>query len=345
MYTCVDRTARQRPATTTRVAGTPVFFRTSVLVWMLLLCCSTVATATAQSDRRPTRVAAPKIDVSKSEGIFFSDARSTLQGSLPSRQAAMNTSGSTTQAGGAGKSVESGSMQGEPDSDTFAKLISPASLEDLIKGSKLRLDRVVTTQPAFVGGGFAVARREFSLLALLFAIVEEYPEQVRWKSSAAAARELMARVAANTKIGSFQVYREAKNRMLDLGDLVSGTQLAHEAKSAADWSQLIDRAPLMQLLEWAHDEHVSIYSASQAAFDKENAALLRYAELIAVLGQASLQEEMPDATDADYQGFAKEMIAAALEVRLAVETSNAELARAASSRIGQSCQNCHDNFR
>ena len=61
--------------------------------------------------------------------------------------------------------------------------------------------------------------------------------------------------------------------------------------------------------------------------------------------KASLAEEMPDATDTDYQGFATQMIEQAKQITLAVETSNPALARQAAAQLGQSCQDCHDNFR
>ncbi|WP_197356768.1 cytochrome c [Aureliella helgolandensis] len=298
----------------------------------------------SQSTTKPLRSAPPNFESAQFDSVFYADPASMLRGELPQAQATRSVaSGSPTSGNSAANNATPSSNAVDP--QAWERLISPTAIEDLIKGSKLRLDKVVTTQPAFVAGGYAVARKEFSLQALLFAIIEKYPSEVRWKQSAPAARELMARVAANTKIGSQQVYSEAKNRMLDLGDLLSGTQLSYTAKSDVDWAQLIDRIPLMQLLEWAYQEHITTYSASPKAFEQDKELLQRYAELIAVLGKASLQEEMPDATDADYQEFAQQMIAAALEIQLAVKTGDAELARQASGRIGSSCTNCHDSFR
>lgn len=294
----------------------------------------------AQTDRRPTRADPPVFQPGQFDRVFFKDAKSMLQGELPLTSATEGTSSVATQVA-PGPAVTPDAS----DPRAWQNLIVPASLEDLVKGSKLRLDQIVTTQPAFVGGGFAPARKEFSLLAVLFAVIENHPAEVRWKSSAAAGRELFARVAANTKIGTLPVYQEAKNRMLDLNDLMSGSKLAQQATTETDWANLIDRVPLMQLLEWANQEHVTTYSASQTAFDKDKEALRRYAELIAVLGKVAIAEEMADADDDDYRAFAIEMIDSAQQIALAVGTDNAELARQASSRLGQSCSNCHDNFR
>lgn len=225
------------------------------------------------------------------------------------------------------------------------QLISPNSLEDLVKGSKLQLEQIVTTPAEFAGGGYDEARREFSLQALLFAIIETYPGDVRWKNSAGVARESFARVAANTKVGSRQVYDEAKKRVLDLTDLINGAPLSGNAKSEIEWSNLIDRVPVMQLLEWAQQDFVAPHSSDEAKFSANQEELQRYAELVAILGQISLQAEMPDADDKDYQALAQEMINQARQISLAVQTDNAELARQASGKLGQSCANCHDNFK
>ncbi|MCA9132013.1 MAG: cytochrome c [Planctomycetales bacterium] len=228
----------------------------------------------------------------------------------------------------------------------WEKLISPASLEDLVKGGKLRLDRLVTTPAAFIGGGYVQARKEFSLQALLFAIVESYPQRVRWKNSAAVARERFARVAANTLAGSADAYQEARNRLLDLNDLLSGAALeSATAPPPIKWSQLIDRVPMMQLLEWAHEEQLAKMVANENQFAENADRLQRYAELIAVLGKVALDEDMPDAADDDYAALAKEMIAHAQDIVRAVQTNNPQLARAASGQLGQCCTRCHDSFR
>lgn len=309
-------------------------------IQLLALCIALVLgayDASAQTGRRPERVAAPDFSSSQFDSVFFEDAKSMLRGELPTSRVVVQQSGQN-------QASDRGSEPAEDSFLSWKNLIAPDSLEDLIKGSKLRLDKVVTTQPAFVGGGYAESRKEFSLLAVLFAIVENHPKDVRWKSSSAAARELLVRVAANTKIGTQQVYNEAKLRMLDLGDLMRGSPLSYKSKMDVDWSNLIDRVPLMQLLEWAHTEHVSTYSASETAFSKDKESLRRYAELIAVLGRIAIAEEMPDGSDEDYQAFAIEMIKAAQQISIAVKTDNAKLARQASGMIGQSCSNCHDDF-
>jgi hypothetical protein len=301
----------------------------------------------AEAQRKPERVEAPKFTSGQLNSVFFPDATGQLKGQRPTSQATSKPVGGKTPAASTsiGSSNSDSASSGESDSMAWHNLISPTALEDLIKGSKLRLDKSITTPAAFAGGGFAIARKEFSLQALLFAIIETYPGDVRWKSSAPVARELLSRVAANTKVGSAQVHDEAKKRLLDLGDLTNGTQLAGNANSEVNWSTLIDHAPAMQLLEWAQKENIAPGVASPELFAKNKDAVQHYAELVAVLGKVLTVEEMPFADDKEYVILAKAMLEQAQQVSLAVKTDNADLARQSAAKLLQSCNACHETYK
>ena len=301
---------------------------------VVVLNCASLAQA---QKRKPPRAKPPTFSEADFDSVFFKDPKGTLKGELPTSKVSNSVAQKPldTQAGDTSSN----------DPMAWQNLVSPESLEDLIKGTKLRLDRIITTPAAFSGGGFVEARKEFSLLAVLFAIIEDYPKEVRWKESSPYARELMARMAANAKVGSIQTYNEAKKRMLDLRDLLNGSKLAGEAKSETDWSNLMDRSPLMQLLKWGQQDFINKQVASESAFKSNASELKGYAEMVAVLGKISLQEDMPDATDDDYKGFAEDMIKQARQIAFAVDSEDAELARSAAGKLGQSCSNCHDNFR
>jgi len=319
-------------------------------LFLLTAIAANLGHARVQAQSKPQRAIAPEFKPGQFDGIFFPDVKSVLKGELP-RQQAQVTVGTNPFGSGSTAALPTSSSAGEQRNSSSSggvawnQLISPESLEDLVKGSKLQLDQIVTTPAAFAGGGYDEARREYSLQALLFAIIETYPGEVRWKNSAGVARESFVRVAANTKVGSRQVYDEAKKRLLDLTDLINGAPLSGDAKNEIEWSKLIDRVPVMQLLEWAQQDFVSPHSSNEVKFAANQEELQRYAELVAILGQISLQAEMPDADDKDYQALAQEMINQARQISLAVQTNNAELARQASGKLGQSCTNCHDNFK
>lgn len=321
---CVDsicRPARSQPA---------------VLACIAVL--AMISPAIAQrSGTKPTRAEAPNFSKSDSEGIFFDNVKSLLKGELPSTRTIASISENPS------KTEAAESTTNDP--LAWKNLITPNSLEDLVKGSKLELDKIVTTPAAFMGGGFKAARREFSLQAVLFSVIEEYPGEVRWKSNSAIARELLTRAASNTKVGSIRTYNESKKRLLDLSDLVNGASLAGEARTDIAWGEAIDRSPLMELLKWAFDEHVAKYCASESEFQSKREEIRKYAELISVLGKIAIHEDMPDGSDAEYVAFANEMIARSHDIALAVEANNADQARTSAAKVGQSCTDCHESYR
>ncbi len=317
-------------------------------LWVILL----QAPATAQSGKLPSRAKPPQFESNKFDGIFFPDVNSALSGELPKSQSTLQinssgTSGNAMAGGGSAATSSAGSSDSSSGADPMGwkGLVSPGSLEGLVKESKLRLDKIVTTPTAFAGGGYNDARREFSLLSLLFAIIENYPGEVRWKASASAARGAMERTAANTKVGSRQVYDESKKRLQDLQTLLNGSPLTAEVKTEIVWENLMDISPLMKLLEWAHDGQLAKMTASEDLFKQNQEEITRLAELVAVLGKTATIEKMPNADDAQFVAFAKEMIQQAQQISVAVQTGNAELARSAAGKLGQSCATCHDSYR
>ncbi len=147
--------------------------------------------------KKNTRAKPPQFDPKLMEGVFFADVKKQLQGDPPKAGEGRSTSGPTRPA--ADDNTRRRPVRG---GSAWPKLISASSIEDLVKGSKLRLDGAVTSAAKFAGGGFKDARREYTMLSILFAIIEQYPTQVRWKNSAPVVRTHMVRVAAGTKVGS-----------------------------------------------------------------------------------------------------------------------------------------------
>lgn len=311
-------------------------------ITLLLLLLFGSTGALAQRQRKPQRALPPRFSGKEFEGTFFPDVAAVLQGERPSAStaapAAMANSTANPSSTANAATLDTGSQDG------WKKLISAATIEDTVKNSKLRLDAIVASPTKFAGG-YKDARREFSLQALMFGIIEQYPGEVRWKKSASVARETLARMAANAKVSSAQAQKEAKQRVQDLGELLNGNNLDGSANSELVWSDVVDRVPLMQLLKWAQQDHINGYTSSKENFSKHKEELERFAELVAVLGKAVIMNDMPDAADAEYRSLTEQMITQASQLSLAVQTDNADLARLAAGQIGQSCVKCHDGYR
>lgn len=271
--------------------------------------------------------------------IFFDDVFSKLQGERPA-----NPGATVVAAAPAG-----GSPNGESGGTSFAwsKMISSTTIEDEIKSIKLNVDKSVTTPSEFSGRGHKKVRRDFSILAALFAIIGEYDDDVRWKKMGPVARDIFARTARNTKAGgNTNTYNESKQRKADLQDLIGGASLQGEAEQVdADWSSVCDRGPLMQRLESGFEVKLSGWISNETEFKANPDGVLHEAEIVAALSEVLIKEGMDDWDDDEYSGFAKRMKQAAIEMSSAVKLNNYDQARKASGEIKKACTECHEFYR
>jgi len=286
------------------------------------------------------RAPAPEFSSDSFRGVFFTESSQAIRGTRPQLGVVRET------APAAAATSSTSSVAGNAPASGFSALISPATLEDEIKALRLKVDSEVTTPAAFAGGGFQSARNTLTIIATLFAIINEHNGEVKWKKDAAAARDLIARTASNCKSGSAQVYNEVKLRKNDLEDLVSGTGLAdRQAEAENDWSMIADRVPLMTHLETLLDGPIKSGTRAEAAVTAEGDQIRRAAELIAAIGEVLTKEGLTDSEDADYAALCREMISAARGVSLALDQGNPAAVSKAAGAVTQACAKCHEAYR
>ena len=295
--------------------------------------------ASGQGRTPANRAKLPTFDSAKTNRIFFPDVFARLDGERPA-----NPNVKIVQAPAGGAVGDAGATGGE--SYAWSKIISGVSIEDEIKAIKLATDKNITTPQDFAGRGYKEIRRDFSVLAMLFAIINEYDADVRWKRDAAAARDIFSRTASNAKAGNNNVYNESKKRKDELQDILNGAALAEKAESEDNnWETIADRSPLMQRLEAAQEKKLAKWTSSADAFSEEIEGILREAEIVAAIAEVLTREGMEDGDDETYAGFANLMKRSALDVVAAVKSNNAEQARKATGEIAKACSDCHDNYR
>ena len=118
----------------------------------------------------------------------------------------------------------------------WSKLIDAETIETEIKRLSQQVGKDVTTPAPFKGGGYKDCRRDFSVLAALFAVSAEYDGDVRWKDVGRHFRDVFARAGHNCKVGTDQTYQEAAQRKQDLADLSRGSRpKTAAAERKADW--------------------------------------------------------------------------------------------------------------
>jgi hypothetical protein len=319
--------------------------KSALAIMVALLLLGNWRAAAQSGDKKYRRAKLPKFskqEKQESSRIFFENVFSTLVGNRPrasrSRQGPGTSVTPTTE-----KPSENGGDAGKL---VWSTIISATTIEDEIKALKLELDKLITTPTAFAGRGYKPARQSFSLLAMLFRIIEQYDGDVRWKSQAPVARDMFARTSANLKAGgSIQVYNEAKQRKLDLGDVVRGSRLEGTAEEDKTWDKIVDRTPLMQLLESRFETNLKQWTNSKSEFNKDLEQVRHEAEMVVAIAEVLMDENMEGAADEEYQQFAQLLKDGGEKVVQGVKAQDVELAEDGVSDISRSCVDCHDSYR
>jgi hypothetical protein len=281
---------------------------------------------------RPPKWTAEVLDV------FFEDATQKLVGPRPDYER-------MTTAGGSRDTTSVTDNAAAP-GFSWSTLIGADTLETEVKRLAQQAAAVAITPSEFKGGGYEDCRRNYSVLAMLFAVIGEYDGDVRWHDSAPALRELFSRAGYNCKVGTDQTYQESQNRKQDLADLIGGARpQLPVADRAADWSRVADRPPLMQRLNVAHEERLTKWLANKRQFDAHREDVAHEAMLVALIAEVVSRDGFDYWDEEEYAQHARELREAAGDISTAVEQDNYEQARRAIGRATKACAACHEIYR
>src|SRR5262245_35167748 len=98
--------------------------------------------------------------------------------------------------------------------------------------------------------------------------------------------DVFARTAANSKVGTSQVFQEAKLRKAELQDLVGGSSpyQGKDAEAKAAWNTVCDRSPLMQHLEKIYEPELKPLLSDKGQFTANLEKVTHNAEIIGAIG-------------------------------------------------------------
>jgi cytochrome c556 len=319
----------------------------AIAVCLIVICIvSGALAATAIQERKTkkvTRVKRPTFTERDWDGIYFENLfedglvgdrpQQLNPGSLPNAQS------NEQLIAGDGDSTEAAQEF------AWSKVISRATVEDEVKRLQKQLALDVTT-PVKFKSEYAKAHQSYSMLSMLFAIIGEYDQEIRWKNFAAEAQVSFEKAAANARVGTSQSYESCRRRLEDLTEMVRGGNFAGSESPPAnlDWSIVVDRSPLMERLQSAQDR-LKLLTASKGEFTRELASVIQEAELVAAISNVLTRENMTDADDEGYVEFANAMNMAALQIVTAGKNNDFDAASRAANITSQSCDNCHSEWR
>jgi hypothetical protein len=301
------------------------------------ICCAT-ALLLAKEPSGPKKGARPPKWPADVLDAFYPDARTKLVGTRPNYESAQALA-----TGQNPEKVQTGEIK---TAGGWSKLIDAETIETEIKRTGPELAKVTKSPSEFKGGSYKECRRYFSVLATLFGIAAEYDGEIRWQDAAPALRDLFARAGHNCKAGSDQTFQEAVQCKQDLSDLIAGNRAkAKEAERKADWPKVVDRPPLMQRMNIAHEDRLKKWLANKAEFSARHDEVKHEAQLVAAIADIIGREGFEFADDEKYTKCAQELRQAAADVSAAAETDNLEQAQQAGNRMTKACADCHDGFR
>ncbi|HVT28334.1 MAG TPA: hypothetical protein VHE81_10010 [Lacipirellulaceae bacterium] len=301
------------------------------------LCCGLLSVARPPSG--PQKFARPPKWTPDVMNVFYPDARAKLVGARPDFQ---HIEVVATNSRDADKSASGQSKPGTG----WSKLIDADTIESEIKRISPELAKATKSPSEFKSGGFKDCRRDFSVLAALFAVDAEYDGEVRWQDVAPGLRDAFARAGHNCKAASDQTFQEAAQRRQDLGDLIAGNRpKTTTAVRRADWSTVADRPPLMQRLNIAHQDRLTKWLATKTEFAAHRDDVKTEAQLAATIADIIGHEGYEYWDDESYAKFARSLRQAASDVAAAVDADNYEQAQQANNRMSKACIDCHEGFR
>ena len=271
--------------------------------------------------------------------LFFADAREHLVGARPQDAGRSNAKPIAAEPTGDPR-------QPADTTDRWSMLVDADTLTAEIRRIVNQLTVPLKKSASFQGGGNLVCRRNFGLLAVLFGVVDQFDQQVRWQGVAKQMRDRCLQASNNCKAASTQSYAAALDTKIVLEELLRGQAPADDASGGSTEERPpVDRALLMQSMKLAVKERLSPALANSREFRKRAQLATEQAQLLAVLAKVIQQEGYDYVDDDTYLDEARQLGQAALELNDAAREKNYEAARAAAGKVGQSCSRCHEDFR
>lgn len=309
----------------------------ALIVFGSLICAAGFAVidgiAQQKKVRRVVRVARPTFEENNWQDIYFEDVDSALVGARPeisepeAPTVAANESESSTSTG------------------AWSDVVSSSTLEDEAKSLVQKLNTTLTS-PVKFKTSYTDVNQIFSELALVFAIIQQYDGDVRWKDDAPNALAAMQRAAVNSRNSSDASYEYCNLRKFELTDLIRGENYPQieTPSETIDWTNVIDRSPSMIRLQIS-DDQIKQWTAAEDEFESNTDKIFHEAQWVSAIARVIAMEDMDDTDDDGYLEFCGSMEEAAKETVDAVKLNDYGRASKYANLMSQSCSNCHEEWK
>jgi hypothetical protein len=285
------------------------------------------------------RAPPPKFDANQVNDIFFSDARKHLGPGGPPVPGQAPAPGVPASPGGAAAPM---TAEQHADGNAWSKLVSADTLESEIKAQPAAIDAAMKAP-----NQQKAARMVMTYLAALYGVIYRYDQDVRWKNDSQALRDNFASCGNNLKAWTDSQKKQVAKLKTDLTDLIQGNppQMSTKLDGEAPWLEIADRPPLMHRLEMGQSERLAGWTKDAESVKRNKDAVIREAEVMAMLARLIQDKSYEYSDDATYMGFAKELEAQARAAVEACKRDDGAAASSAVSKMQKACDDCHGGFR
>ena len=226
----------------------------------------------------------------------------------------------------------------------WSEVISAEFLEAEIKAQATIAENATRIAGPFKAKEYKTAQSAFSMLSIMFGVLAQYDEEIRWKENATGMRDELAKAAAACKTGD--QYQAAKVQATSVGDLVRGIKIDVPAgQGTPAWSSLAEINAIMQRMELSQQKRMRPALASEADFKAEKEMIMHEASIMAVLAEVIQDKGFDAADNDDYQGWARSMKVAAIEIVTACKQDAHANATSNAAALGKACNDCHEGYR
>lgn len=228
----------------------------------------------------------------------------------------------------------------------WSEFVSREAIEDEIKSIHSQLQAQLTTRGRF-NSQIGEIRQHFNMLSMLFGIVSEFNQDIRWKEHARGAQMAFATAAERAQSPSESTFAIAVQRQDELTDLIRGGTVTFAATPSTplDWPAVIDRRPIMVRLDEALQSALKPATSNRGEFEKQLDLLSQQTNLVSALAQVLVQDSMDDTDDDGYVRYSRALGTAAADLLTAIENRDFERASRSVNAIDQSCNDCHGEWR
>ncbi len=271
--------------------------------------------------------------------VFFPDARLELGPGEPGRKPAEKPEPT---------SAPSSDSPKESTGQGWSEFVSGEVLEDEVKSYVTTVAQNTRSLNAFKSGGYQEIRDSYSVLAILFGVIAQFDDDVRWKRQAAGMRAALARAGFNCKVATDASFNESRLRGEDLATLVRGgsPELPDSPVVVEEgWASVADLSPLMKRMEQSQRGRLDVWTANSNEFERNTDDLFHEANLLRLLAEVIHDPSFEYAEDELYIEYVDAMRKHCDELIEAIGQSQFEAAQSAVSGINQQCDNCHGDFR